>query len=72
MCTRLGNGTVREVIEGQPWWELVQGLYNVTADPRELNDLQKLLPDDVARLKVSSCLLVDSVDYYSAALIIAQ
>jgi len=51
VCTRLGNGTVREVIEGQPWWELVQGLYNVTADPRELNDLQKLLPDDVARLK---------------------
>ena len=33
------------------WWNLTRGLYNVSADPRELNDLQHTLPDDVVRLR---------------------
>ena len=34
------------------WWNVTRGLYNVSADPRELNDLQHVLPDDVARLRL--------------------
>lgn len=55
-CTRInGSGTSneprRKAVIGGAWWETVFGLYNVTADPRELNDLQHSLPEQVAKLK---------------------
>ena len=33
------------------WWNVTRGLYDVVKDPREMNDLQALMPQQVAALK---------------------